>query len=189
VIIRWLPGQTITFSQLADQNINNANSASLTATATSALTVSFTSNTPSVCTISSSTVNFSTQGSCTIVASQSGSSAYQAAPTVTMTFAIGGSVAFTITASLPLVYRTAETLSINTSPIAGKATFKQGKVRIPGCIGMNVNAGNSYAVTCNWKPTLHSNVTIEVSFTPTSSSYSTSTQRLVAFVSKRSGNR
>ncbi len=185
VIIKWLPGQTISFTQLSDQNKNSASTASLTATSTSNLAVTFTSSTPSICSIASSTVNLLAQGNCTIVASQAGSSSYQAAPSLSMTFTIGGDIAFSIAVSSPLVYRTSETLSISTSTIAGKVSFKQGKTRIPGCISLSLNAGNSYSVTCNWKPTAHGAITITATLTPTSGTYSTTTQQVSAFVSKR----
>ncbi len=59
----------------------------LTATATSGLTVGYSSATTlSVCTISGSTVTFLMPGSCTITASQGGNNSYSAAPSVPQTF-------------------------------------------------------------------------------------------------------
>jgi hypothetical protein len=189
VIIRWLPGQTITFTQLADQNIDNYSSASLVATSTSSLAVTFSSSTPSICTVSLTTVTFATQGSCIIQADQIGNGSYQAAPSVSMTFTIGGVVQLTITSSTPFIYRTTETITVVTAGLAGKVTLKQGKVRIPGCISRNSSAGNSFTVTCVWKPSQRGNIAISAIFDPTSSTYSTTTQQFVSFIAGRTNKR
>ena len=86
--------QTVT---KADQTISFANpgtktygtSPTLTATATSTLAVSFSSTTPTVCTITSGGVlTFLNVGPCTIAADQAGNTRYNAAPRVTQTFAV-----------------------------------------------------------------------------------------------------
>ncbi len=56
---------------------------SVSATASSGLGVTFTSATPSVCSVSGSTVTALTSGTCTIAADQAGNSTYSAAPQVT----------------------------------------------------------------------------------------------------------
>jgi hypothetical protein len=77
--------QTITFAQPADQNFGTT--PTLTATASSSLTVAFTSSTTGVCTITSGgALTFLTTGSCTINANQAGNGSYQAAPQVSRTF-------------------------------------------------------------------------------------------------------
>jgi hypothetical protein len=189
VIIKWLPGQSISFTQLADQNKNSASTAMLAATSTSSLTVTFSTSTAGVCTISATTVTFISQGTCTVVASQSGNSSYQAAVDVAMSFTIGGDLTLTITASTPFIYRTNETIVVNSSGIAGKATFKQGKVRIPGCISVPLSAGNSYSFTCTWKPSTNGAATFSVVVVPTSNTYSTTTKSLTATVGRRTNNR
>lgn len=60
----------------------------LTASATSGLAVTFASNTPAVCQASGTTVLFQSAGTCSIVASQFGNGSYNAAPTVTQSFAV-----------------------------------------------------------------------------------------------------
>jgi hypothetical protein len=48
-----------------------------------------------------------------------------------------------------------------------------------------VSSANSFTITCNWKPSLKSTVTISATFVPTSNAYSVSTQKISAFVFKR----
>jgi hypothetical protein len=80
-------GQTITFAQPATQNFGTT--PTLAATATSALTVSFTSSTTGVCTITTGgTLTFATTGTCTINADQPGNASYSAAPTLSRSFTV-----------------------------------------------------------------------------------------------------
>ncbi len=83
--------QTITFGALASQPLGAAPFAP-TATASSGLTVSFTSTTPAVCTVSNGMVTLLTKGNCTIQASQAGNSNYAPAPPVSQTFAVSAGV-------------------------------------------------------------------------------------------------
>jgi sugar lactone lactonase YvrE len=78
--------QTISFAPIAGQTVGTP--LNLTATATSGLTVSFASLTPSVCTVSGTTASMNSAGSCTIQASQAGNNEYFAAPAVNRTFAV-----------------------------------------------------------------------------------------------------
>ncbi|HET9657240.1 MAG TPA: OmpA family protein [Kineosporiaceae bacterium] len=79
--------QTITFPQPADVALT-AGTATLDATASSGLTVSFTGRTPAVCTVSGRTATLLALGTCTVDAGQAGDAAYLAAPTVTGSFAV-----------------------------------------------------------------------------------------------------
>jgi mono/diheme cytochrome c family protein len=79
--------QTISFPNPGTQAFSLATMA-LSASATSALTVSFSSNTPGVCTVSGNQLTTVSVGSCTIVASQSGDADYLAASAVSQTFTI-----------------------------------------------------------------------------------------------------
>ena len=76
------PDQTITFNPLDSKTYGDANF-SLNATASSGLTVSYTSSDPSVATISGSTVTILGAGSTMITASQAGDGTYNAALDVT----------------------------------------------------------------------------------------------------------
>jgi hypothetical protein len=78
--------QTIQFSAPASQAAGTT--VALSATASSGLSVSFTSSTTSVCTISGATATLLVAGTCTIVASQSGNNVYGAATPVTRSFTV-----------------------------------------------------------------------------------------------------
>jgi len=81
--------QTITFPNPGAQNFGTTPDLGPTASATSALTMSFTSSTTGVCTTTSGGVlTFVAAGSCTIDADQAGNTAWNAATTVTQTFTV-----------------------------------------------------------------------------------------------------
>jgi hypothetical protein len=77
--------QTITFDPLADKKSSDA-PFTLTASASSALTVTFTAAGP--CTVQSNIVTLTGAGTCTITARQAGNANYNAAPDVPRSFAI-----------------------------------------------------------------------------------------------------
>ncbi len=79
--------QAITFAQPSDVAVDQGPLA-LGATASSGLAVSYTSATPSVCTVSGSSVALAAVGTCAITASQGGDSAYTAAADVSRSFAV-----------------------------------------------------------------------------------------------------
>jgi hypothetical protein len=79
--------QTITFSAL-NNVIAWVDPFTVSATASSGLTVAFVSTTPTVCTVLGTTVSIVSTGTCSITASQSGNSIYQVAPFVTQTFTV-----------------------------------------------------------------------------------------------------
>ena len=86
-VTRAAASQTITFNNPGDQNFGTT--PTLTATATSGLTVSFSSSTTGVCTITSGgALTFVSTGTCTIDADQAGDSSYLAATTVSQSFAV-----------------------------------------------------------------------------------------------------
>jgi streptogramin lyase len=80
-------GQTITFGALSNQPQGTAPFA-VTATASSGLTVGFTSLTTSVCTVSGTTVTLLAVGVCTIQATQTGGLDYTAAAPVNQSFEV-----------------------------------------------------------------------------------------------------
>ncbi|MGD0830537.1 MAG: Ig-like domain repeat protein [Terracidiphilus sp.] len=79
--------QTISFPAIT-ATLSAASTLPLSATATSGLTVSFSSSTPAVCTVSGTTASLLTAGTCIVQATQSGSGAYAAAPTVQQNLAV-----------------------------------------------------------------------------------------------------
>ena len=91
--------QTITFATIPAQKVGTP--LMLSATASSGLSVSFTSTTPGICTVSGTTATFVASGTCSIDASQPGNSTYAAAAQVVRSFTVTG-VAQTITfATIP----------------------------------------------------------------------------------------
>ncbi len=80
--------QTITFTSTPPTNATVGGSYTVSATASSGLDVSFSSNTTSVCTVSGSTVSFVGAGTCTVQAAQAGNTVYNAAPNVAQSFSV-----------------------------------------------------------------------------------------------------
>src|SRR5215472_3176543 len=80
-------GQEITFAQPPDALVGVP--VTLSASATSGLPVSFTSDAPLVCTVSGSTVVTAAPGTCVITASQGGSKYFAPAPDVARSFPVG----------------------------------------------------------------------------------------------------
>jgi len=79
----------------------------------------------------------------------------------------------TATLSIPtgdLVYRQAKLISL-TSSVAGQITFTVAGKVLPGCKNRASNAANSYTVTCSYKPSTHSAVTITGTLDPTNLDY------------------
>jgi uncharacterized repeat protein (TIGR01451 family) len=96
--------QSIDFPQPADVSISTA-TATLAATATSGLTVAYTSTTPPICTVSGATVTLVARGVCTIDANQPGDSTYAAASTAHRSLTVIGrtqAITFAQPASTPL---------------------------------------------------------------------------------------
>ncbi len=79
--------QTITFGALGDKTFGDADF-SVSATASSGLTVSFGSQTTGICTVTGTSVHIVTAGTCTIRASQAGNTNYNAAPDVDRSFSV-----------------------------------------------------------------------------------------------------
>lgn len=79
--------QTISFSALSTKSYGDA-AFTLSATASSALAVSFSSATTGVCTVSGSTVTLVSSGTCTINANQAGDANYLAATQVQQSFTV-----------------------------------------------------------------------------------------------------
>jgi hypothetical protein len=82
--------QTITFTQPSSAAPNTT--ASLMATSSSGLVVTFSSLTTSVCTVSGTTVSYLANGLCTLAANQAGNANYNPAPQVTRDVTVGNSV-------------------------------------------------------------------------------------------------
>lgn len=108
--------QTITFTNPGPQSLGTT--PTLKATSTSGLAVSFTSSTPTVCTIASTgKLAFLKAGTCTISANQAGNATYVAASTVTQSFTVGTASAITVTSS------TSGNASVYGQPVTFTATI------------------------------------------------------------------
>jgi uncharacterized protein (TIGR03437 family) len=80
-------GQTINFGALADQVFGIA-PFTVSAAATSGLTVIFTSTTAAICTVNTVTVKLIAVGTCTLQAAQAGNSSFGAAPAIVQSFSV-----------------------------------------------------------------------------------------------------
>ncbi len=87
VVVTAKQDQAITFDPLADKRPDQM-PVTVSATASSNLPVTFSSGTPSVCTVSGTTVNFVANGTCTVRADQAGDATYNAAPQMSRSFTI-----------------------------------------------------------------------------------------------------
>jgi len=113
--------QTITFGQPPDSKVGAP--VTLSASASSGLPVSFSSGTPSVCTVKGSAVTTVAAGLCTITASQGGSARYAAAPDVSRSFQVNpvnpGPTAQTITFGQPPDAKVGAPVTLSASASSG----------------------------------------------------------------------
>ena len=113
-------GQTITFTPPTDTTAGALVSLSASAAPDPALVVSFTSDTPQVCTVSESTVQTVAAGACVITAAQGGSAPYAAAPEVARSFQVTtGQAAQTITFTPPADTMAGVPVSLSASAAPG----------------------------------------------------------------------
>jgi hypothetical protein len=111
--------QTITFAALPALTYGETG-VTLSATASSGLTVSFASATPSVCTASGMKVTVITgQNSCTIKATQAGNADYLAAPAVSQMSYVKRATQFITFAAIPTTALSAGTVSLSATASSG----------------------------------------------------------------------
>ncbi len=110
--------QSIAFGSIGNLPYNSATIA-LSAIATSGLTVSFASSTPTVCTVSGANARFVATGLCTLVASQAGDDRYLAAPNAQQSFTVSQ-------VSQTIAFNTLAALTLPASPFALTATATSG---------------------------------------------------------------
>ncbi len=99
-IISNLATQTINFAALTNRSLGTP-PFTVSASATSALPVTFTSLTTAVCQVSSNTVTLVAAGTCTIRAAQAGNATYAAAQNVDQSFAVSAQAAQSISFTAP----------------------------------------------------------------------------------------
>jgi 5'-nucleotidase len=119
--------QTITFPQPAD-TVFGAPDTALTATASSGLAVTYTTLTPTVCSIVAGKVHPVSAGSCTVAADQAGDGSFEAAPQVTRTLTVAkapitvtttSTTALYSLATLRMGYTTTVKSAVTGLPVAG----------------------------------------------------------------------
>ena len=94
--------QTITFPAIAPPSAAVGGTTTLSATASSGLSVSYTSLTTGVCTVSGSTLAYIGAGNCTVAADQAGDGSYEPAARETQQITVGkGAQAVTFTSTPP----------------------------------------------------------------------------------------
>lgn len=104
--IMFKQDQTITYSALGDKTFGDGDFA-VSASASSGLSVSFTSQTTGVCTATGTngtTIHIVSAGTCTIRASQAGDSTYNAAPDVDQSFTVNKAAASAAVSNTPQNY-------------------------------------------------------------------------------------
>ena len=164
-----LPTQLITFNNPGTQVVGTA--LTLSATASSALPVGYTSTTTSVCTVSGSSVSFATgitsASTCTIVAAQPGDNAsWAAAPPVTQSFTVnptGQSPNISVNLSLSTLTIQSGTIGLTQLTIASQNNFT-------GSLSLSCS-GLPSGYTCTFNPSTTSvaeggTVTTALSVTP-----------------------
>lgn len=113
--------QTITFGTAPTLTVGGVGSVS--ATATSGLMVTYSSLTPSVCTVSGSTVNGINAGTCTVAANQAGNAGYSAAAQVTQSIQVMQPQSGGLTQTIGAMSFSPSTLSVGgTSVVSATAT-------------------------------------------------------------------
>ena len=132
--------QTISFAALANKTFGDP-AFSVSATATSGLTVTFAVGASDKCTIAGSTVTLTGAGSCTVTASQAGDANYNAAAPVAQSFTIAPAAATVTLNGLSQTYDgTPRVVTATTSPAGLTVT-----ITYDGSATAPTNAG-SYAV-------------------------------------------
>ena len=105
--------QTITFNALTNQNYTSGGTYTVSASASSNLAITYTSETTAVCTVDASTgvVTFVKAGTCVITASQSGNSTYAPAASVSQQFEIIPAAPTATTDAASSIAKTSATLN------------------------------------------------------------------------------
>ena len=164
--------QTITFNNPGAQTVGTP--LPLIATATSGLTVAFTSATTSVCTVSGTTASFIAAGTCTIHANQAGNAVFAAAPQVAQSFSVNAAIIILSPTSLPAAQVGASySQTITASGGASPYTYTVTAGSLPagltlsssGTLSGTPKAGGSFTFTVSAKDS--NNITSAQSYTLT----------------------
>jgi hypothetical protein len=170
--------QSISFGAIATQTVGTP--LTVSATATSGLTVTFASITTNVCTVSGTSVTLAKAGTCTIVASQPGNATYAAATSVSQSFTVNAAQqAQTITFNPIGAQTVGTTLTVSATATSGlPVTFSvipNGNCSISGNNVTFLNTGNcgvvaSQAGNASYLPAANVGQVIQVNSAPTQKS-------------------
>jgi len=105
--------QTIGTIGITPSTLAIGDSATLSAIATSGLTVAFSSQTPSICTVSGTTINGLATGDCIVAANQAGDANYLPAPQATRTIAVAIPLSLTVSTLADGAATAAATLNVS----------------------------------------------------------------------------
>ncbi len=114
--------QTISFSTLVNKVLAQS-PVTLSATASSGLPVTFSTTTPTVCTVSGTTLTLLTAGICTVDANQAGNANYTAAPQVQQSFTVSSAT------QTDLLLDAGQQDVLAQSPVTLNATASSGSAR------------------------------------------------------------
>ncbi|MFM6132306.1 MAG: immunoglobulin-like domain-containing protein, partial [Sphaerospermopsis kisseleviana] len=126
--------QTITFAELPGKNLGDA-PFSLTGTASSGLSVSYTSSNPGVASVSGSTVTILSVGSTTITAGQTGNSNYNAATPVARTLTVTDAPVLIAGWDFQTTTNGGTAAATTDAPLLYQANFGAGSLHLDGANG------------------------------------------------------
>jgi len=176
--VTLLAAQSITFANPGTQTVGTP--LTLSATASSGLTVAFASTTTSVCTVSGTTATFVSVGTCTIQATQPGNATYAAATPVSQSFTVNAAAktAQTITFANPGTQTVGTPLTLSATASSGLtvafASTTTSVCTVSGTTATFVSAG-----TCTIQATQPGNATYAAA-TPVTQSFSVLTASSLA---------
>ena len=172
--------QNITFNALSGRTkTSGTDTFTVSAFASSLLTVSFSSATTSVCTVSSTTVTLVTAGICTINADQTGNSNYLAASQVSRSFTVSSAISITTpNTGLSGTYGTSYSLTISSSGGAGSNSFTLASGSLPSGVTLNASTG-----TISGTPSATGNFAIAISVSDSNSATATTSSFTISISS------
>ncbi len=148
-----MTGQTINFIALPTPYTGNLQATvTLNATASSSLPVTFTSATPSICTVSGNAATVVAVGTCTIDANQTGNAIYTAAPQVAQSFVVSA-----LSQSIGFAALTNQTIGVAPFTISATASSKLPVVFSSATTSTCTVSGNTVTVVAVGTCTINAN--------------------------------
>ncbi|MEY4497367.1 MAG: hypothetical protein RLZZ364_672 [Actinomycetota bacterium] len=154
------------------------------------ITYSTTAGTTS-CTLNNGNLSAAGVGTCKVIATRAADANYTAVSSseTLITFARGQATASITFPAGTMVFRQVKVLTATTSA-AGKVTFRSNGVLISGCRNLRATAGNSFQVTCSFRPLNHGAMRLSATFDPSNPDFiGTTTVTQTYYVQRRTGSR